>query len=99
MAVSHALLDIKEKYTKKDGRKLGEALKIAKTDLFDVSGRDEKQKILVVLSDGAAGDSFNEYSQALKDMAVAIYFVGMDCIVFLICLNSFFSANFCLASP
>ena len=76
VAVAHALLDIKEKYTKKDGRKLGDALKIAKTDLFDVSGRDEKHKILVVLSDGAAGDSFNEFSQALKDMAVSIYFVG-----------------------
>ena len=80
LAVAKALSDIKEKYTKKDGRKLGDALKIAKTDLLDVSGRDEKQKILVVLSDGAAGDSFNEYAQALKDMAVTIYFVGMSCL-------------------
>lgn len=42
-----------------------------------MSGRDEKQKILVVVSDGTAGDSFNENAQALKDMAVSIYFVGM----------------------
>ena len=88
VAVAHALLDVKEKYTKKDGRKLGDALKIAKTDLFDVSGRDEKHKILVVLSDGAAGDSFNEFSQALKDMAVSIYFVGNATIIQFIVLQA-----------
>ncbi|XP_065062056.1 uncharacterized protein LOC135688921 isoform X1 [Rhopilema esculentum] len=76
LAVAHALKDAKNKFEKKDGRKLGDGLKVAKTDLFDVSGRDEKHKILVVLSDGAAGDSFNEYAQALRDAAVSIYFVG-----------------------
>ena len=74
--MAHALKDAKDKFEKKDGRKLGDGLKVAKTDLFDVSGRDEKHKILVVLTDGAAGDSFNEYAQALRDAAVSIYLVG-----------------------
>ena len=77
LQILRALKDIKDKYKKKDGRKLGDGLKIAKTDLFDVSGRDEKHKVLFILTDGAAGDTFNEQAQALKDSAVSIYAVGM----------------------
>ena len=72
---------------------MGDGLKIAKTDLFDVSGRDEKHKVLFILTDGAAGDTFNEQAQALKDSAVSIYAVGMFSFIFEIKSSQKFQVN------
>ncbi len=74
--VTKALDDLAEKFVKKDGRKLGAGLTVAKTELFDVTGRDEKHKILIVITDNAAGDSFNDQVTAIKNMGVSIYVIG-----------------------
>ena len=74
--IEHELLHIVTDYSPKKGRALGNGLKIAKGSLFDSSGRDEISRVLIVLTDGSAGDTFGPEGQAIKDAGVNVYVVG-----------------------
>ena len=62
------------------GRNIGEALHLARTDLFNQSneGRNGTRNILVVVTDGGSDDNLTFPSQALKRDGVTIFSVGID---------------------
>ena len=62
------------------GRKIGKALEVARTELFNRSnrhGNNKKQDILVVLTDGKSDDDLAVPSFALKQDNVTIFSVGI----------------------
>ncbi|EDO40688.1 predicted protein, partial [Nematostella vectensis] len=60
----------------KGGTRTGEALKMAKSQLFGASMRSVP-KVLIVLTDGRSSDKVEAPSKALKDEGVVIFAVGV----------------------
>lgn len=62
------------------GRNIGEALHLARTDLFNHSneGRNNTRNILVVITDGGSDDDLAVPTYALKKDGVTIFSVGID---------------------
>ncbi|KAL9959813.1 hypothetical protein ACROYT_G033169 [Oculina patagonica] len=63
-----------------NGRNIGEALHLARTDLFNQSneGRNVTRNILVVITDGGSDDDLAVPTYALKEDGVTIFSVGID---------------------
>lgn len=62
------------------GRNIGEALDLARTDLFNQSneGRNGTRNILIVVTDGGSDDNLPVPTQALKRDGVTIFSIGID---------------------
>ena len=63
-----------------NGRNIGEALHLARTDLFNQSNEDRNntRNILVVITDGGSDDDLSVPSDALKGDGVVTFSVGID---------------------
>ena len=66
------------------GRNIGEALRLARTDLFNQSNeeRNEVRNILIVIADGGSDNNISKPSDALKEDGVVTFSVGIGGYVF-----------------
>ncbi|XP_048580138.1 uncharacterized protein LOC5520382 [Nematostella vectensis] len=57
----------------------GEAVDLARTDLFGSAPRKDVFNVLVVLTDGQAQDSVGPPAQRVRDSGVSLYSIGVGC--------------------